>query len=202
MLRFEKGYLVVLALLSGLAFFPLALPTSFSIDSGLDPRFKTIPYQIGNWTGQDEVLDERTYEILETRNILARNYENGHMERVELLLVGSNKDRRVAHPPEVCYTSSHYEVVDSKQDSFTILGNKIPVTKFIAKDQRNLKHREYVVYVYKVGKRFTTNYYGQQLKFAWDRLTRQEPEVLLIRLSATADKSFQEFLAQILPHLS
>ena len=202
MLKPEKGYLVMLALLSGLAFFPLALPSSFSIDSGLDPRFKTIPYQIGNWTGKDETVDERTYEILETKNVLARMYENDQKDHVELLLVGSNKDRRVAHPPEVCYTSSHYEVVDSGEGSFDISGTPIPVKRFIAKDQRNLAHREHVIYVYKVGKRFTINYYAQQLKFAWDRLTRQESGVLLIRLSASSDKSFKEFLTQILPHLS
>lgn len=202
MLKPEKSYWILLALMGGLAFFPLALPTSFSIDSGLDPRFKTIPYQIGNWTGKDEVLDERTYEILETRNILARMYENDRKDHIELLLVGSNKDRRVAHPPEVCYTSSHYEVVDSGEGSFDISGTPIPVKRFIAKDQRDLAHREYVIYVYKVGKRFTINYYAQQLQFAWDRFTRKESEVLLIRLSATTDKSFKEFLSQILPHLS
>ena len=202
MFKLDKAYLSVLLILGGLSFFPLASPTSFSIDTGRDPRFKTIPYQIGEWTGKDEVLDERTYEILETRNVLARIYENSKKERVELLLVGSNKDRRVAHPPEVCYTSSHYEVIDSKETSFEIGGNKIPVREFVAKDQRNLEHNEYVVYVYKIGKRFTTNYYTQQFKFALDRITKQESEVLLIRLSTTNDRSFQEFLSQILPHLS
>ncbi len=202
MLKLGKPYLVVLAVLGGLSFFPLAMPSFFSIDRMVDPRFKTIPLQIGDWTGKDEVLDERTYEILETRNVLSRIYVNKDKDRVELLLVGSNKDRRVAHPPEVCYTSSHYEVVDSKNTSIEISGREIPVIEFIAKDQRNLEHREYVLYVYKVGNQFTTNYYAQQLKFAWDRLTRQEPQVLLIRLSATTNRIFQEFLTQILPHLS
>jgi len=201
-LKLGKPYLVVLAVLGGLSFFPLAMPSFFSIDRMVDPRFKTIPLQIGDWTGKDEVLDERTYEILETRNVLSRIYVNKDKDRVELLLVGSNKDRRVAHPPEVCYTSSHYEVVDSKNTSIEISGREIPVIEFIAKDQRNLEHREYVLYVYKVGNQFTTNYYAQQLKFAWDRLTRQEPQVLLIRLSATTNRIFQEFLTQILPHLS
>ncbi len=202
MFKLDKPYLIALAILGGLSFFPLATPSFFSVDQTVDPRFKTIPYQIGDWTGKDEVLDDRTYEILETRNILARLYENPKKERVDLLLVGSNKDRRVAHPPEVCYTSSHYEVISSKETFFNISGNKIQVKEFVAKDQRDLQHKEYVVYVYKVGKRFTTNYYTQQLQFAWDRLTRQEPEVLLIRLSATTDTIFQEFFSQILPHLS
>ena len=193
---------MVLVLLGGLALFPLAKPSFFSIDQEVDPKFKAIPYQIGDWAGKDEVLDERTYEILETRNILARFYENSKKERVSLLLVGSNKDRRAAHPPEACYTSSHYEVIESKEKEFEVSGMKIPVRQFIAKDQRNLEHREYVVYVYKVGSRFTTNYYAQQLQFAWDNLTRKESQILLIRLSGTTDAPFQEFLNQILPHLA
>ena len=200
--KLDKAYLIVLAVLGGLSFFPLATPSFFSIDQTVDPKFKTIPYQIGDWLGKDETLDERTYEILETRNVLARLYENSKKERIELLLVGSNKDRRVAHPPEVCYTSSHYEVVDSREKEFEISGTKIPVRQFVAKDQRNLEHREYVVYVYKVGSRFTTNYYAQQLRFAWDNLTRKETQILLIRLSGSTEGPFQEFLTQIFPHLS
>lgn len=202
MFKLDRSYWTLLIILIGLSLFPLATPSFFSIDQTVDPKFKTIPYQFGDWTGKDEVLDKRTYEILETRNVLARLYENSKKERVELLLVGSNKDRRVAHPPEVCYTSSHYEVVDSKEREYEVSGVKIPVKEFVAKDQQNLEHREYVVYVYKVGNRFTINYYAQQLKFAWDNLTRKETQILLIRLSGTTESPFQEFLSQILPHLT
>lgn len=201
MFKPDKSYWTLLVLLGGLALFPLAKPSFFSIDQEVDPKFKTIPYQIGDWVGKDEVLDERTYEILETRNILARLYENSKKEQVELLLVSSSKDRRVAHPPEVCYTSSHFEVVDSKEQLFVIGNQRISVKEFVAKDQRNLAHKEYVVYVYKVGHRFTTNYYAQQLQFALDNLTRKETQILLIRLSGTTEAPFQEFLTQILPHL-
>jgi hypothetical protein len=64
--------------------------------------------------GKDVPVDEKTYEILETRNVLSRIYENPKGEQIHLLLVGSRKDRRVAHPPEVCYLSYNFIIVDDE----------------------------------------------------------------------------------------
>lgn len=202
MLKLDKSYLSVLVIFVGLSFFPLAMPFSFTVDQTVDPRFKSIPYKIGNWVGRDMELDEKTYEILETRNILSRLYLGPGNESVHLLLVSSNKDRRVAHPPEVCYTSSNYDIVSSQSAEFEVLGQKIPVKEFVAEDQNNPAHKEHVLYFYQVGKSFTANYYAQQLQFAFGTLTRQESQILLVRLSGSSEKSFSEFLAQILPHLS
>ena len=202
MFKFNKGLLPLFLALGVLAFFPLAMPTSFSVDQAIDPRFKTIPFQIKDWVGKDEPVDTMTYEILETKNVLSRLYQNPKRGMIHLLLVGSSKDRRVAHPPEVCYTSSHYTIIESKNDVIDIPGMKLPVKRFVAQDERNPQSKQQVLYLYKVGKRFTTNYYAQQLQFAWDSLTKQETQVLLIRLSGSTDEPFQEFLAQILAHLA
>ena len=201
MFRLDKGFFTVLVLFGVLALFPVAMPTTFSIDQTVDPRFATIPYQIGDWNGKDLALDDQTYEILETKNILSRIYQGPDNEQVHLLLVGSNKDRRVAHPPEICYTSSHFDIVSSEIGEFNVLGQKLPVKQFVAEDQNNPNHKEHVLYLYQVGKRFTANYYAQQLQFAVGTLTKQESEILLIRLSGSSEKSFEQFLAQILPHI-
>ena len=199
---FDKAFLAAAALFGVLALFPLAAPTSFSVDQTLDPRFKTIPYQIGEWTGQDTELDEKTYEILETKNILSRLYTGPNQETVHLLLVGSNKDRRVAHPPEVCYTSSNYDIISSKSVEFNVLGQTVPVKQFLAEDQNDPNHKEHVLYFYQVGKRFTANYYAQQLQFAVDSLAKQDSQILLVRFSGSSEKGFQQLLEQILPHFS
>ena len=203
MFQNTKPFLAVSAILAGLSFFPLALPSSFSINETLDPRFKEIPYQIGEWTGKDLLLDDQTYQILETKNVLSRFYQNPtNQETVHLLLVGSNKDRRVAHPPEVCYTSSHFDLISSKENQYEVSGRTIPVRQFLAEDQNNPNHKEFVLYTYQIGDKFTSNYYAQQLQFTFDHLTRKESEILLIRLSASSEKSFGQFLPQILPHIS
>lgn len=202
MSRSISAYLVVLLVLGGLSFFPLSMPASSSVDSTLDPRFASIPLQIGEWTGKDIPPGEDVYRILETKNILSRLYQNSKGERVDLLLVSSSKDRRVAHPPEVCYTSSHYAIVESKERTLNINGEELPVSEFTAQNQLKPDHQEKVLYLYQVGNKFTTNYYAQQFQFAMDRLSRKESQVLLIRLSGSTREPFEQFLAQILAHIS
>ncbi len=164
--------------------------------------FNKVPLEMGDWKGHDLALDEKTYEILETRNVLSRIYQNSKNESVHLMIVASHKDRRVAHPPEVCYLSSHYSILNSAKEVFNFNGQEITFKRFIAQDTRNQAHQENVMYVYKVGKLFTANYFAQQLLFAWNRATRQETEIQLIRLAGDADAPFQIFLQQFLPFLS
>ncbi len=195
-------YFILLGSLVALLAFPLALPTSFKMDETKDPLFQGIPMSIGTWNGSDVELDERTYEILETRNVLSRSYETPEGGKVHLLLVGSHSDRRVAHPPEVCYVSSNYSIVDGRERNIHLSqGRLLAVKEFLAKSEKPNHLSEHILYVYKIGDRFTTNYYAQQFFFAWDKLTRKKSQVLLIRLSGPDQSIFDGFLNQILPLL-
>ena len=200
--KLDKPYGVTLILLAGLSFFPLAIPTSFKMDESKSDVFLKFPSEIAGWKGTEVPVDERTYEILETRNVLSRVYENPKGEKVHLLLVGSHKDRRVAHPPEVCYLSSNYNIADETEGIFTSGTQQIQVKQFLAKSERNPEDREKVAYVYKIGDRYTTNYYAQQLQFAMDQLTRKKSQVLLIRLAGSNQSAMQELFSRIIPLLS
>ena len=197
----NKSFLVLFAMISGLAFFPLAMPASFHIDEAKLEIFETFPYQLGDWMGKDYEIEERTYEILETRNVLSRVYQNPAGERVHLLLVGSRKDRRVAHPPEVCYLGSNYSITDETGETLNLKGQSIPVREFVAKHERTPNQKENVLYLYKVGDEFTENYYSQQIRFAVDRIKKRESEVLLIRLSGSNKELFSGFLAEVISKL-
>lgn len=201
MLSRNAAYGVFITALLCLAFFPLALPSSFSLKEHPEGEFGQIPLVLGEWQGSGTELDERTYQILETRNVLSRLYKNQIGETIHLLLVGSHRDRRVAHPPEVCYTSSHYTITNTEDRQIEVGGLEIPVREFVAKNTKTQDQDEQILYVYKVGDRFTSNYYAQQLRFAWDRLSRNESQVLLIRLAGPDRKAFQAFLVQLFPHL-
>ena len=195
---FSTSYFVVMITLGVLALFPIAHPTSFNIHQEISPLFKTFPTTLGDWTGTDSKLDERTYEILETKNILSRVYVNKNGASVHLLLVGSSKDRRVAHPPEVCYLGSNYNILNESETTLEIDSKKIPVKRFSAEHERDLKDKQKVLYLYKIGARLTTNYYTQQLQFAMDKLTQKESLVLLIRIAGSDDTVFTDFLSNIL----
>lgn len=197
----SRAYFILLGLLAILFLFPLAEPFSFSIDNN-QQILKAVPHQLGPWKGKDISLDERTYEILETRNVLSRDYQNSEGKSVHLLIVASHKDRRVAHPPEVCYLSSHYTILDERKEEWKWNDAAITLKGFTAKDKKNPAHQEKVWYVYKVGDRYTSNYFAQQLLFAWDRVTRRESQILLIRVAGLDESPFKEFLSRILAVLS
>jgi len=198
----KQSYIAATVVLVVLACFRIAMPQSSQIDEQKSSVLTQIPYQIGNWKGKDSEVEETVYQILETRSILSRDYENAKGDRISLLLVASNRDRRVAHPPEVCYTSSNYNIIKSGEKTIRILGRDIEVKEFVAQDERNPKIQENVLYVYKVGNEYTTNYYAQQVRFALDRLKNQNSQVLLIRLSGNNTDQYPEFLEAVLKHVS
>lgn len=200
-------YFGLVAFCAALHFFPLAMPHAFHVDETKNPIFQSFPYDLGGWKGEDVPVDEKTYEILETRNVLSRLYKNAEGVQMHVLLVGSHKDRRVAHPPEVCYLSSNYIILDEKEKSISIKDQPIAVKSFLARHERHPDRQELVIYLYKVGERFTTSYYSQQLQFAVDRLAQRDSEVLLIRLAIPSqseavlqrsESSFQDFLSLLL----
>lgn len=197
-MRWPKEYGFALAVCLLLAFFPIAMPSSYKIDETKSVLFENFPYQMGEWTGQDSDVDERTYEILETRNVLSRSYVKADGSYAHLLLVSSKRDRRVAHPPEVCYTGSHYSIVQSADDFVRTDSGEIPVRSFVAESEQNPEYREQVIYLYKIGNQYTTNYYAQQLRFAMDKISNKESEVLLIRVSSLSKDVSKSFLKEVL----
>ena len=198
----HKSYWVLLCLLAMMLLFPMALPSSFSVDMNSIQLFSALPLTVNEWRGRDVPVDERTYEILETRNVLSREYQNAEGKKIHLLIVASQKDRRVAHPPEVCYLSSNFHILDEKEGRTVFQGKGIPFREFVAQNEKDPRHNENVLYVYKVGERFTANYFDQQVQFAWDRIARRSSQVLLIRLSSAEKELFEQFLSEILPHLN
>lgn len=198
----QKSFWIASFILGLLILFPLALPNSFKVDEKPSPWLAKVPLTLENWQGEDVLLDEHTYEILETRNVVSRLYKNDAGEQIHLLIVGSHKDRRVAHPPEVCYLGSNFSILNKTEDILTFEGNEIPLKEFTAQNKKLAAQREEVAYFYKIGSRFTADYFTQQLQFAWDRLTRSDSQVLLVRLAGKQESSFKDFFKVLLPHLN
>jgi EpsI family protein len=198
MLKLDKPFAGSLLVLGFLSLFPLTPPAAFHMDETKSPIFETFPNQLGEWKGKEAEVDARTYEILETRNVLSRNYTDSKAQLVHLLLVGSHKDRRVAHPPEVCFVSSNFTILEETHSTIEMGNESIPFKTFIAQDEKDPQKREQVLYLYKVGDRYTTNYYAQQLQFALDRLARRDSQVLLIRLAGPNTNVLKALLSEVL----
>lgn len=166
--------IIVLAIVTTIGFMNY-LPARFDAAEGI--RVEKFPTTVGEWTSTEIPLSERDYEILETKNLFMRDYENSKGQVVNFYLIYSEDNRKVSHPPEVCYMGSGVTIADKTQTQITdsIRANKLLVEM--------ADSRQIVVYWYKAGDLHTNNYLRQQLKTVIDRTFGKRTSGALIRLS-------------------
>lgn len=153
-----------------------------------------IPHRIGQWQGTDMPVEERTYEILETRDVLYRAYRHPRERAgVDLCIVFSATNRKAPHPPEVCYTGSGAHVDRRPPEILRfaenggvrdLQGNCLGVVRGGT--------RELVLYWYLAGKELTTRYYGQQAKLLWAQLLGRPTQAAMIRYSTVIHEESSE----------
>jgi EpsI family protein len=187
------GYISIIALLSITGF--LSINLYFQQRTAHDKiDINSFPYTVGDWKGKDIEIKDYEYEILETRNILLRDYQNSSDDRLNLFIVYSETNRSVFHPPEVCLIGSGINIADKKVDKincgdYTLSTNKI----YTEKDH----YKGIALYSYKAGKLYTDNYYLQQAYFAFNQLFRQNVKGATIRVSADVAKDEEETSAML-----
>ncbi len=161
-----------------------------------------IPRQIGEWTSRELPLSDSTYEILETRDVIVREYANAEREAVYLAVIFAENNRKVAHPPEVCYAGAGYQVESKRARRLS--------PELIAAELVLVKpgERELVLYWYGLGGFFTPNYYSQQLRVVLRQVLLRHTRVSLVRVSTPvsgtieeADRRLKEFALLLLPYL-
>jgi EpsI family protein len=176
----NKQFIIILAIL--LVTVAISVPAYLIV-----PREKgealvsKFPMQIGEWKGKDLPVDDRTYEILETKNLILREYAKGD-DKVYLYIIYSQDNRKVSHPPEVCFEGSGITVV--KKDRIQIdltAGKKISVNKLIV-EKEGLSN--VILYWYKAGDYYIDSYLKQQLQISLSRLQFKRTSGAMIRISA------------------
>jgi EpsI family protein len=156
---------------------------SWVIGSKDEISMANFPRAFGGWTSVDIPLDRREYELLETKNLIMRNYKKQTGESVNLYIIYSQDNRQVSHPPEICLQGDGSTVVEKTQLK---VGRNINATKLVL-EKRN--SREIAVYWYKVGREYTNNYISQQLKVSLDRLLGRKTSLALIRVIAVVENN-------------
>jgi EpsI family protein len=145
-----------------------------------------IPLVIGNWYGREIDIDERTYELLETRDTIMREYTNAAGDKVILVVVYSRENLRVVHAPDICLPgggASIYEktteVVNlaDKLDQNAIFNNYI-----VGKGN----DKQTVFFIYKCGSQITPNPLKMQFDFYINKALRRHHSAALIRISTYA----------------
>lgn len=164
------------------------------------------PKVIGKWFSHELPISSLEYNILETRNAFARVYHTKEGKEVFLFIVYSQHNRKVSHPPEVCYTGSGISVINSMVDSIDILnGGDVIESKKLTVEKGNIQ--QIVYYWFKVGNKFTSSYWQQQFLIAFNTVLGKPVSSAMIRVSATikdanrpqAEEQAKEFTRLIYP---
>ena len=183
--------LVILLLLTSVASLNLFMKQRTEHDV-LDVR--TFPLTVGDWTGQDLEITEKEYEILETRNLISREYANGSGEKIYLFIIYSETNRSVFHPPEVCLIGGGVTIADKQSEGINckqkeFLTNKLYLEKGDA--------RSIALYCYKSGNLYTENFYLQQVHFMLNQLLGKRSGGATIRVSMPVYKSEEATLGTL-----
>ena len=165
------------------------------------------PKAIEEWRSEEIRVSDDDKAMLETDNVFVRRYTHTNGKEVYLFTVYSQNNRKVSHPPEICYTGGGAVILNSVHDSFlSVSGEPIRVNRLTVE----LGGRDQVfAYWFKVGDMFTSNYWMQQALIAWKSLLGASASSALIRISATVQNDdldeavsrIKEFGRLIVPHL-
>jgi len=206
----NKSYILIIAMLL------IAGAVSWNLYFGVYRQKDTVsihefPRTIGKWASEDLPISDKEKAILETDNVFVRRYTNSvEGKEVYLFIVYSQNNRKVSHPPEVCYTGSGAAILSSVHNSFPsgINDEEIKVNHLTI-EKRTFKQMFF--YWFKVGDAFTSNYWKQQGLIALKSFLGQPASSALIRVSADIkgagtdeDKAIadaKEFSQLILPYL-
>lgn len=181
----NKQYIIVIAIL--VAVFAISVPAYLIVPTAKEETLvSALPLKIGDWQGRDLPVEEDAYEILETRNLILREYTRGE-DKVYLYIVYSQDNRKVSHPPEVCFEGSGITIVKKEPIVLELTGNNEVLANKLTVEKAGAAN--IVVYWYKAGNYYIDNYLKQQLRIALSRVQLKRTSGALIRLSAEMDPS-------------
>lgn len=200
-----------------------AFLTSFSIvaiampDVRLDvpsrETFASFPLQLGDWSGQRQILDRVYLDNLKLDDYLLANYTAANGSPVNLYVAWYDTQGvgKATHSPRGCIPGGGWRIVDLRQapvSGVSMGGAPLMVNRALIEygDQRDL-----VYYWFMQRGRVVTNEYLVKWYLLVDALLRHRTDGALVRLivplpratgAADADRRLQGFAATVVPRLA
>ena len=176
---------VILSAAAGLVWTArLVQPSILPAPSVQESAINQVPSTVGEWAGRPMALDQRVFEILETRDVASLEYRRGDEPPIWLAQVAGFGTRAAFHPPEICYVGSHFEVLEREQLAVAVNGQPQRLMRLVIGQGAQ---RFEAWYWFTAGERVTHNYYQQQLWLLADALHRRPMSGTLVRISTSLD---------------
>lgn len=186
----SKAYVTTIALLSFTLFGVLHFQRLEDVSSA-EIRLGEFPKAIGEWSGCDISLSERVYEILDTKDVLVREYSNPKGESVGLAVVHCATNRWAFHPPEICYVGGGTELLNRARAQIGIPMSgesaSMEANELLMQDKNGDK--EIAWYWFAAGNRIFSSYLRQQSAIVWGELRRNPQGGALIRVSTRVSEN-------------
>ena len=178
----KRRYILAIVLLAVVG--PLAVFLQFNVPPAADLGLLAdrVPRRIGEWraTGDHEP-DPLEVRILETKAILTRDFAKPGHPSVALSLTYAPNNRRVAHPPEICYKGGGWNVEQSEVLTLKVNGQDFRVNRLLLLQG---PARLLVLYWYKAGPHCYASYVRMQWGTIWGQITMRSRSSALIRVTA------------------
>ncbi|MBP7088269.1 MAG: EpsI family protein [Candidatus Omnitrophica bacterium] len=198
----RRKHIVVIVILVLSCLLAFKIETT-NIKTVFDIDLSKIPTKLGVWQAEDIELPDYVYEILETKNVLSRRYQDGQ-DSLELTIVYSGNNRQSFHPPEICYVGGGVEITAKGKEDIPLKENSSLKT-----NKLTMIYPEGTIkawYWFLVGDRFVDSFLKQQLYFVLDILANRKLQGALIRVSMRGESQDLEdkvksFISSITPYL-
>lgn len=171
-------------------------------------RILEFPAELDGYKSEEVSLEEKVYEILNTRTIFFRQYSMDGEIPVWFLVVYGEEDRQSFHPPEYCYLGGgDVELLSKKVEKLDLESGQLEVNSLLFKMP---EYKQLVYYWYAAGEKMTASYYKQQIFFMFEQLKRKKTGGMLIRVTTIvsetetedqAAKRISDFLNSALPKI-
>lgn len=165
----------------------LIITSVFSINLFIKKRLErdslditVFPYEVGSHKGEDIKITEKEYEILETRNLIMREYTNDRQEKISIFIIYSETNRSIIHPPEVCLLGSGVDIEAKTTDTLDLGDRSLRINRMYTKKG---SQKDLILYTYKSGDFYTDSFYLQQISFAYNQLLNRNKGGAIIRVS-------------------
>lgn len=190
---------------------PFAIFFHYNVPAPADLAFlrARVPKGFGPWIMVAErEPSQKEVDILETKAILTRTYSSGDKGNVDLSIVYAPNNRRVAHPPELCYKGAGWSVEGNQVHEFPVETQPFKVNRLLL---RKSGRRLLVLYWYKAGPAYYASYLKMQWGTIWYQLTLRSSSSALIRVSAESPgpddddgvfATLEEFASRAIPSIT
>ena len=159
----------------------------------------TVPLRMGGWKGRDLEVGQDVYEILETKDVVVREYVDSEGDSVMLSMVFAQNNRDSFLPPVICYLGGGIELRDKGFEEIPFSDGALTANKLVMDSPRGTIK---AWYWFLLGDTFFGSYYKQQIFFMLDALSGKDSRGALVRVSVLGDserlvKKAKEFIALV-----